>query len=256
VARGLAAADARVTVIEHDVNRGHIQTYNDGIAAVETPYFTLVSADDLVAPGALARASRLLDRHPRVGLVYGHPVEFEDGREPAAPGRSLESWSIWRGREWLRLACWRGRNFILSPEAVVRTAVYRGIGGYNPELPHSGDLEYWLRAAARWDVARVNGPAQAFYRVHGQNMHLTVFAGFESDLAHRAAAFDVIAREGLVDPASARRLLGMARRAMARERRGHERAAARLASGRTPAPWLRAGLDRARWRLWRAVGIS
>ena len=29
----------------------------------------------------------------------------------------------------------------------------------------------WMQAAARGDVGRVNGPAQALYRVHGANMH-------------------------------------------------------------------------------------
>ena len=48
----------------------------------------------------------------------------------------------------------------------MRNSVQQAIGGYNPDLPHSGDFEMWLRAAAVADVGRVNGPCQAFYRVH------------------------------------------------------------------------------------------
>ena len=40
----------------HDANAGHIATYNEGLALVETEFVTLVSADDLVAPGALDAA--------------------------------------------------------------------------------------------------------------------------------------------------------------------------------------------------------
>jgi cellulose synthase/poly-beta-1,6-N-acetylglucosamine synthase-like glycosyltransferase len=40
VAKGLARADSRVTVIAHAVNEGHIKTYNDGLDQVRTEYLT------------------------------------------------------------------------------------------------------------------------------------------------------------------------------------------------------------------------
>lgn len=301
VARRLAEADSRITVIAHRQNAGHIRTYNDGIAAVETPYFSLVSADDLVAPRALTRAVRLMERHPRVGMVYGHAVEFEDGSDLVTSGRSFETWTVWKGIEWLRIAYWRGRCFILSPEVVMRTAVFTEIGGYSEELPHSGDLEYWLRTAARWEIARVNGPAQAYYRVHQSNMHLTRFAGMAQDLRHRATAFEVIRRDpDLLPPAQAHSFLTRARRSLLREAlslarrefqfRGDRETAARLIEaacvigaglpgaqrridaariaidawrpGTGPSAasrgreWVRVQLDRMRWRLYAAIGIS
>jgi hypothetical protein len=94
----------------------------------------------------------------------------------------------------------------------------REIGPYNPALPHSGDLEYWLRTAARWDVARVNGPVQAMYRVHASNMHLSEFAGMAEDLRHRALAFRVLAAPDVRDALPRHdRLLARAQRAIARE---------------------------------------
>ena len=219
VARALAAADDRVTVIAHEVNKGHIATYNDGLAAVTTDYVTLVSADDLVAPGALGRAVAVMEAEPRIGMVYGWPLEFS-GETPAA-GRDARlplTWTRWSGREWIRLSCFRGRSFILSPEVVMRTAAVRQLGGYNPELPHSGDLEYWLRAAARWDIGRVNGRIQAYYRQHATNMHATTFAGMPADLRHRWKAFEYLAGDDFaaVAPSGPRRLR-RARRAMAAE---------------------------------------
>lgn len=219
VAARLAAGDTRVRVVSHDSNKGHIATYNDGLALIETEFGMLLSADDLIAPGALARAIDLMTAHPRVGMVYGYPKDFSDpeelGGEKISP---FTTWTVWGGHEWIRLACRRGRNFILSPEVVMRTAAIREIGGYNPRLPHSGDLEYWLRTAATWDVGRINGPTQAYYRVHGENMHLTQFATMVVDLKHRLEAFQV-----LDSPAPAAHLvngsglLARARRAMAKE---------------------------------------
>ena len=142
-------------------------------------HVTLLSADDLLAPGALARAAALLE-HEDVGMVYGLPLGFEDARPK--PRHRPESWTVWPGQQWLRALCWRGRNFIMSPEVVVRGEMARQIGGYNPALPHSADLEYWIRVAARAGVGRVNGPAQAYYRDHAANMHLTEFATMPVDL--------------------------------------------------------------------------
>ncbi len=219
VAADLAAADQRIRLIVHQSNMGHIATYNDGLSQITTEFAMLLSADDLIAPGALARAMDLMMVNPKVGMVYGYPKDFSDPEELGG-GKipPFTTWTIWGGHEWIRLACRRGRNFILSPEVVMRTAAIREIGGYNPRLPHSGDLEYWLRTAATWDVGRINGPTQAFYRVHGRNMHLTKFATMVVDLRHRLEAFQVLDSPAvaahLVDGSA---LLARARRAMAEE---------------------------------------
>ncbi|KIX78669.1 hypothetical protein SF23_05285 [Streptomyces sp. MBRL 10] len=72
---------------------------------------------------------------------------------------------------------------------VVRTALQRKVGGYDPELPHAGDIEMWMRLAAHADVGYVRGADQAFYRVHGNNMSTTDFGGQLDDLRQRLVAF-------------------------------------------------------------------
>lgn len=192
VAQRLAEGDPRVELIAHPINRGHIATYNDGLAAVSTEFVTLVSADDLAAPGAYGRATALMEANPRVGMVYGRPLSFTGAPPTQSRKRLPTTWTVWRGQSWIRLATFRGRNFILSPEVVMRTAAMREVGSYNPELPHSGDLEYWLRTASRWDVGHINGRVQAYYRHHASNMHETSFAGMPTDLRHRMKAFEYL----------------------------------------------------------------
>lgn len=190
VAHELAAQDDRVRVIAHEENRGHIATYNDGLAAVAAKYVVLLSADDLLAPGSLARATALMERHPAVGLVYGYAPTFTDDRPQARPA-PVWGWSIWSGERWLRRTCRTGHNRIVNPEAVMRTSVLAKIGAYDPHLPHSADLDLWMRAALVADVGRVNGPAQAYYRSHGANMHLTDYSGVLTDMKQRARGFDL-----------------------------------------------------------------
>jgi glycosyltransferase involved in cell wall biosynthesis len=73
ICRELKSADQRISFIDHEVNRGRIATYNEGLMLASSDYLVLLSADDLLTPGALRRATDLTDRNPSVGLVYEHP---------------------------------------------------------------------------------------------------------------------------------------------------------------------------------------
>lgn len=207
VAKELAATRPRVRAILHRDNQKHIRTYNDGLKQVETEFVALVSADDVLAPGSLARSVALMQRYPQVGLVYGPIATFaDDGERLPTRNRRYHLWRIWDGDEWTRGVARSGYNPIASPEALVRTSAMREIGLYNPDLPHTGDLEYWLRIAARWDVGQIHGPIQAYYRVHGENMHLGDFGTRVADLRERFAAFNVLADWTSSQPTAAQRL--------------------------------------------------
>jgi glycosyltransferase involved in cell wall biosynthesis len=216
VARSLAAADPRVDVIAHEINRGHIATYNDGLAKASGDYVVLLSADDLLMPGALTRSVALMEAHPDVVLTYGYAADFRD--EPPAPSSRREWWTSWSGDEWVALVCRRGRNLLVNPEVIMRAAVMRDLGGYDPVHPHAGDLEVWLRAARRGRVARVNGPTQAAYRIHGDNMHTSTYGDLLSDLRAVYAVFlDFLGSGGDGSGAAAERNRERAQRAMAHQ---------------------------------------
>src|SRR6476469_4372162 len=85
VARAIAAVDPRVEVLVHEQNAGHIRTYNDGLARATGDYLVLLSADDRLPRDAVTRAVALMERHPRVGLVYGHPDTFQHEPVPSSP---------------------------------------------------------------------------------------------------------------------------------------------------------------------------
>ena len=74
----LASRDPRIQFRRHPVNIGHIATYNEGIEWADGDYLLVLSADDLLTPGALARAARLMDAHPEVGLTYGRAIMTSD----------------------------------------------------------------------------------------------------------------------------------------------------------------------------------
>ena len=218
VAASLAASDGRIEVRYHQQNRGHIGTYNEGLSWATGDYTVLLSADDLLAPGALGRAVQLLDSRPEVGFVYGRSIFFqsENGALPEARSGPVK-WEIWPGQEWLALRCRAGHNCISSPEVVARTTLYRELGGYREDLPHSGDLEVWMRFAAHSDVAYIAGADQAYYRVHPASMQRRWLVTRVAELRQRKAAYEALfqTQAGAIRDAS--RLRGLANRALARE---------------------------------------
>jgi Glycosyl transferase family 2 len=189
VTAALAAADERVTVIRNEPNRGHIPSVNAGLDQVTSEYVVKLDADDLLAPGALARATALLEAHPGVGFVYGRPQHFS-GQLRTPSDAATRSWTIWPGSDWVATSCRGAANAISQPEVVIRTSMLRSIGGVNAELPHTSDLHVWLRLASIGDVGRVNGPVQGCYRVHDASMQRTVHSGVVFDLRARRDAFD------------------------------------------------------------------
>ena len=78
-----------------------------------------------------------------------------------------------------------------TPTAIGRTTVQKAAGYYRTELPHAGDLEMWLRFAARASVACINAH-QAYYRTHGSNM--SAGYGGAKDLRQVNDAFDMFFR--------------------------------------------------------------
>jgi glycosyltransferase involved in cell wall biosynthesis len=216
VAREIAARRPEVEVVVHDTNRGNIATYNEGLLEwAEGDYCTLLSADDRATPGALARASDLLDAHPEVGMVYGRALWVQDGAPLPAPRTKVRGWSVLSGQKWLEHRFRQAENPITTPEVVVRTSLQQRLGGYDPELPKAADMELFMRFAAYADVGFIRGVDQAFYRLHGSNMSKSVTALM--DLRQRRAVFETVLERYGDELAGTDRLSAMVHRQLSRE---------------------------------------
>jgi glycosyltransferase involved in cell wall biosynthesis len=190
VAAELAARYPNVEARLHAENQGHIATYNEGVTWATGDYLVLLSADDLLVDGALERAVSVMEAHPNVGLTYGRTRGFS-GPPPTDVGEVVDPRiELTNGRDWFEGVCADGENPIAAPEAVVRTSVHHHVGGYDPRLPHSADLELWLRVAVHSDVARIYG-SHALKRSHGSSMQVVRFRDPLERLKQREAAFRI-----------------------------------------------------------------
>lgn len=116
VAAGLAAGDGRVAFRRHAANRGHIATYNEGLAWASSEYTLLLDADDVLTPGALLRAARLMDDHPEVGMCYGRArITRDPGKEPFDAAPDTAAWRVVAGPEWIEGFCAKGLNPVFQP---------------------------------------------------------------------------------------------------------------------------------------------
>jgi len=187
VCASLAADDPRVLVRRHPVRRGATQTFNEGLDWADGDYLLLLSADDFLLPGALQRAVEVLDAQPEVGLIYGAYVRYDmSARLPyqaqrawragrrADPTLTISEQAIGGAAEIsldpAALVARLGKaNHVCVATAISRTSVQKRLGNYREDLPHSGDLEIWVRFALYSKVVYLE-TLQAVQRVHGDNM--------------------------------------------------------------------------------------
>jgi GT2 family glycosyltransferase len=225
IAEAMSRKDSRVSFCRHPANEGHIATYNEGLDWARGDFFVILSADDMLMPGALSRASEALAARPNAALAYGSALYFPDGSLGDCPAEAFASGSVlvspWPhnaddglveprpGAIPLRVAESERKHeptvygtveffllnrFINRPHmcsVVTPTAVQKRVGGYRPELPHAGDLEMWLRLAAHGPVVRIHA-FQVAARMHGRNMSTQVYTRISRDFIERALVLDVI----------------------------------------------------------------
>jgi glycosyltransferase involved in cell wall biosynthesis len=168
IAQELAREDARVSVARHKTNLGQRASYNEGIEWASGDYFMMLDADDVVAPGSLARAAAIMDEDSNIVLTHGaeKKMSFPPGRIPnLEPGKTDGAWKVLRGLDFIQQFCARPYNFIGSTTIVRRTTAQKTVGYYHPDIKFADDLNMWLRFATLGSVAETSA-VQGIRRVH------------------------------------------------------------------------------------------
>jgi glycosyltransferase involved in cell wall biosynthesis len=190
VARQLASQDTRIEVRTRDINLGLMATFNEGIDWASSPYFMIVCADDLSAPGALARATDFLDQNPNVAFIVGQELEHRQGEPRPSINQSAQSqWRVSPGHDFIRERCHNPASYLALGTMVVRTSVQKKAKHYKAHLTYTEDVEMMLRLACFGDVAETSA-VQGIRRLHGSNLSDQHLTGRRSDLVYRKAAFD------------------------------------------------------------------
>jgi glycosyltransferase involved in cell wall biosynthesis len=231
VAERLAASDSRIEIVRHDRNIGPHGSFNHAVDLASADYFMILCADDLLVPGALARAVAALTGEPEASCVIGSYKKASPADAKIAAPSKRTGWATTPGDRFISRCCrTSGRGF--SPHAILaRTSVQKKVGHYRPSLPFMDDLEVLLRLARYGAVIELETPL-ALQRTHPGNLSGGVWFDRLRDLQERQAVFaSFFAREG-ADMRQAASLARMARRRLAGV--AYWSAASRLVQGRMP----------------------
>ncbi|MFI2640924.1 glycosyltransferase family 2 protein [Streptomyces sp. NPDC018610] len=241
----LAREFPQVRVIALPFNRGALARTH-GVRALHTPYAAFSDDDSWWEPGALAEAARLLDAHPRLGLLAARtlvgPENEPDPLNKVLADSPLGTATDLPGTQVLGfLAC----------AAVTRRTSYLDAGGFHPLLFFGGEetlLAYDL-AARGWGVTHcpdvvahhhpAGDPRTGRPVVQRRNELLTSW--LRRPLPHALARTRGLAAEARRDPGARRALRETLTRlpAALRDRRPlppHVERAARLLDTDTGAP--------------------
>lgn len=174
IARSLATANPLIETSLHPINLGGHASFNEGIDWARADYFAIVCADDMLSPGALARAIEALDDNPGAHMAYGRTAFFRDDAEIASSICSdADGMQLHRGIDFIARICATGRSPVPGPLAVTRTHIQHQAGHYRPALRHTDDVEMWMRLAVLGDIVELDA-VQNFTRIHGANQSATL----------------------------------------------------------------------------------
>ncbi|HNX97448.1 MAG TPA: glycosyltransferase, partial [Candidatus Aminicenantes bacterium] len=111
-------------------NAGPAAARNRGLTEARGDRIAFLDADDLWAPGKLARQLDFLERHPEVDVVQGMSHPFRD------------EW-----RDGLRLRRWLARVWSPKPDsALFRAGVFARVGPFAGDMTIGEDLDWFFRA--------------------------------------------------------------------------------------------------------------
>jgi len=150
VVREMSAEDPRIRYHRHPENIGGFKNFVYGMERVETPFFSLLSDDDVLLPEFFQKAIDGFGKHPEAMLSGLATIHMDDGGQV---------WSV-------SLHDWQ-EGFYAPPEGLLAMLKYRHpdwtgilfrrdvlhkVGFLDEETNEPADLDFELRIAARWPI--------------------------------------------------------------------------------------------------------
>jgi glycosyltransferase involved in cell wall biosynthesis len=155
----MMAGDPRIRYHEQATNLGPHANFQYALERVETPYFTLLSDDDLMLPDFLAHSLRVLGAEPDAMFVAS-PVLLVDpeGRLLKVHG---DHWPAGMHRPPQGLLDMTRLGHFIWTGTVFRTSV-REVVQLDPKTGNSSDMDFQLRVAARYPFITSRRPEAIF----------------------------------------------------------------------------------------------
>jgi len=170
----MARTDCRIKYYCHPENIGGLKNFIYGMEGVETPFFSMFSDDDVLLPDFYQTALAGFEKYPEAMLSVLVTIQTDDrGRVLGAPVRKWPP-GLNRPPEGLLAMLRYGHPEWTS--VLFRREVLEMVGGLDEETGGPADLDFELRAAARFPLVVTLQPGAIFVGHRGSDSNA---AGFD-----------------------------------------------------------------------------
>ncbi|HBR15685.1 MAG TPA: hypothetical protein DD723_09160 [Candidatus Omnitrophica bacterium] len=136
-------------------NKGVSAARNRGLEEAKGEFIAFLDSDDSWAPEKLALQVKILEEHPRVGIVYAIMPMVDE------KGESLGATQEHSGNNFKDLIV-KGGHYPTSA-VITRKASFQKAGLFDEAMPILEDIDMWLRIARFYDVHEMRGVTLAYY---------------------------------------------------------------------------------------------
>ena len=138
-------------------DQGQTDAINRGFAKATGDVLAWLNSDDTLEPNAVARAVEELQKHPEVGMVYGHGwfIDANDAKIGEFPSAQTDYGKLRRGYV-----------HICQQASFWRADLWKKVGPLDDSIYFAMDYDLWLRLAKEAPLIFIN-EHWANFRLHG-----------------------------------------------------------------------------------------
>lgn len=195
IAEGFSKRDKRIRLFRNDKNLGLFQNYNRCLLQSQGAYIKPFAQDDLLEPTILEKLVQVMERRPSVALVSTAKRWISNSGEAIKTFQQFPADTQIEGREVIRYNLIQLTNWVGEPSTVMFRAEHKGTG-FDTELFHYGDIDYWFRIVENHDYYYLNDVLCSFRR-HGSSATSKNLKGlyFALDIMRIGGKFEAYLRE-------------------------------------------------------------
>ena len=165
-----------VHYVRHSKNQGLPTTRNTGIDAASAEWIALLDSDDLWQPNHLTELVNIAKAESPAELIHSGSLLFDTDSNCDLGVRAPTQKMI----AGFPISLFEG-SYIIQPSSVIlKKALWKRVGGFNPQFRYLEDREMWLRCARAGAVFTYSGRVTCRYRKHA--------AALSNDAAEMAEA--------------------------------------------------------------------
>lgn len=143
--------DSRIKLHVFKENQGATLNHKYLIGQAQGKYCALINSDDVWLPGRLEKQVAYLEAHPDCGACFSW-AEFIDENGNIIPENENVFQQPNRSQaEWYAYLFKNG-NCLCHPSILIRTELYRNLGGYNLGMRQLPDFDMWIKLIKQYNI--------------------------------------------------------------------------------------------------------